>query len=80
MYLANAGANVALETTPTVNGHHVTIDGTTDLPDGTRLGVQVFQFDAWSRARPPARRGSGLRILDDLEAIVHDGRFSVRST
>ena len=78
VYLANAGANVALETTPTVKGHHVTIAGTTDLPEGTRLGVQVFQFDAWSRAQAAgAAAAADFEYLGDLEAIVHDGRFSV---
>jgi hypothetical protein len=78
LYFANAGANAALETSPTVAGRHVTIDGTTDLPDGTRLAVQVFQFDAWNRARAAgdAAAAEDFTYIDDVEAVVHGGRFS----
>jgi hypothetical protein len=78
LYLANAGANVALETTPTVASRHVTVDGTTDLPDGTRLAVQVFQFDAWNRARASgdAAAADDFSYIDEVEAVVHGGRFS----
>lgn len=76
LFLANAGANVALETTPTVAGRHVTIDGTTDLPDGTLLSVQVFQLDAWSRALAAGDAAADFPYVADLEAVVHDGRFS----
>ena len=76
-YTSQAGATVAMETVPTVTGRTVTIDGTTDLPNGTLLDVQVFQFDAWNRARAEGGGAEENFALIDLQkAVVWDGRFS----
>jgi hypothetical protein len=40
--------------------------------------VQVFQFDAWNRAQAAgdAAAAEDFSYIDDVEAVVHQGRFS----
>ena len=77
IFASQTEATVAMEAVPTVTGRTVTVDGTTDLPNGTLLDVQVFQFDAWNRARA---EGGGAEedfaLIDVQRAVVWDGRFS----
>jgi hypothetical protein len=75
-FLANSPSNVAIEATPTVLGRQVSVDGTTDLPDGTVLGVQIFQFDAWQRAATAGQDATeAFDLIETREAIVQGGRF-----
>jgi hypothetical protein len=79
-FVAGSGANVAMETVPTVVGRHVTINGTTDLPEGTILAVQIFQLDAWDRALASgASATQEFEYMDYVDAVVKDGRFSAET-
>jgi hypothetical protein len=75
--LTRPAATVQLESVPSVEGRHISIDGTTDLPDGTFLRVQVFQLDEWRRALAAqgAQAGDTFEWIESREAIVHGGRF-----
>jgi hypothetical protein len=75
-YLANPSSNVAIDATPTVVGRHVSVDGTTDLPDGTLLGVQIFQFDAWQRAAAAGQDAQdAFDLMETTQTMVQGGRF-----
>ena len=82
LYLVGrAGTTVAVDAVPSVDGRHVSIYGTADLPDGSIVGVQVFQFDAWQQALASGD-GAGLASFPFLvyrATVVHDGKFSAEA-
>ena len=77
-FLANIGATATMDLVASVQDGRVTVAGTTDLPDGAIVSIQVLQLDEWERAS-----GSGVEpdidswpYADYDEATVSDGRFS----
>lgn len=77
-YLANTlNRTATIEIRASVNGSTVSVDATTDLPDGAIVGIQVFQRDEWERELADGVQPS----MDDWpwqayeEILVQDGRI-----
>lgn len=76
--ISGMGATATLEVAPTIQGRTVTLQGTTDLPDGAIVVVQLVQRDAWEResaggVTPDVGTSPWVRSLD---ARVQGGRFT----
>ena len=47
--IGGIGATATMDFQTTVDGRSVTVRGTTDLPDGAVVGIQLIQEDEWER-------------------------------
>jgi len=80
-FIGGIGATATLELAPTVQGHAVSIHGTTDLPDGAVLVIELIQLDQWQRessdgVAPEVETSPWARLE---YVIVQAGRFEVTS-
>ena len=76
--IAGIGATANMTINPIVQGSRVTVEGTTDIPDGAIIAVQVVQLEGWEREAAdgvPSDAGTSPWVRSEY-VLVQNGRYS----